>query len=100
MSSPEVDQVRIRRVPKFGVFIALGAVVGAIVSFVLTSLYPADPTVGFAATFAYVALFGVTAGAVVGAAIAILLDRLLARRAKTVAAERDVVAPPEDEPIS
>ncbi len=98
MSSPEVDEVRIRRVPKFGVFTALGGLIGAIASVIVTSLFPADPAVGVAATVGYVALFGVTAGLVLGATVAIILDRLLARRAKTVSAERDVVAPPEDEP--
>ncbi len=78
--------VRIRRAPRFSAFIVVGALVGLIVTLILTSLFPADPAVGFAATFGYFALFGVPIGAVIGAFIAILLDRTATRRASEVVA--------------
>lgn len=79
-------QVRIRRAPKFSVFIVLGAVVGALVTLILTSLFPVDPSVGFGALFGYFAFYGVTAGVLVGAITALVFDRVLARRATTVVA--------------
>jgi gas vesicle protein len=81
--------VRIRRAPKFLVFIVLGAVIGVIVALVSTVYFPVDPTVGFGATFGYFALYGIVIGALVGAVIAIVLDKLLSRRAKTITASVD-----------
>jgi H+/gluconate symporter-like permease len=81
--------VRIRRAPKFLVFIVLGAVLGVLVALLSTAYFPVDPSVGFGATFGYFALYGIVIGALVGAVIAILLDRLLSRRAKTVTASVD-----------
>ena len=87
MSTPTTDQVTVRRAPKIPAFIFLGAVVGVIVTLVLTSLFPADPSVGFGALFAYFALYGVTAGVVLGALVGIIIDRVSSRRAKTVSVE-------------
>jgi hypothetical protein len=91
----EKSEVRIRRAPKLPVFLILGAAVGAIATLVLTSLYPADPSVGFAATFGYFLLFGVPAGVVLGAVVGLILDAVSRRRARTVLAEREVVEPRE-----
>ena len=87
MSKQTTDDVTVRRAPKFPAFIIVGGGIGAIVTLILTSLYPADPSVGFGALFAYFALYGVTGGIVLGALLAIILDRVLARRAKTVTVE-------------
>jgi NhaP-type Na+/H+ or K+/H+ antiporter len=65
----------------------VGGGVGAIVTFILTSLFPTDPAVGFGATFAYFALFGVAAGVTIGAVVAIILDRVSVRRARSVSVE-------------
>jgi len=97
VSKPEVDEVRIRRAPKFPAFMVVGGAVGAIVTLIVTSQFPADPSVGFGALFAYFCLYGVTAGVVLGAVLAIILDRVSARRAKTVSVEREIVPPLEDE---
>jgi hypothetical protein len=72
---PRQSEVRIRRAPKMTAFLIVGGGLGAIVTFVLTALFPIDPEVGFFALFGYLALYGVTAGVVVGGVIAIILDR-------------------------
>ncbi len=87
MSKQNTDEVTVRRAPKIPAFLFVGAVVGAIVTLILTSLFPADPTVGFGALFAYFALYGITGGIVLGAVVGIILDRVSARRAKTVTIE-------------
>jgi hypothetical protein len=69
-------EVRIRRAPKYPAFMIVGGGLGAIVTFILTSLYPVDPKVGFGALFGYFALYGVTAGVLVGALLALLFDRI------------------------
>ncbi|MDP3209609.1 MAG: potassium transporter Trk [Rhodoglobus sp.] len=86
-----VSTVSIRRAPKIGAFIAVGAVLGALVTLVLTSLFPTDPSVGFVALFAYFALYGIPAGVLVGAVVALVLDRRSAKRAKSVDVTHDVV---------
>ena len=85
--------VTVRRAPKFGAFIIVGAGLGAIVTYIVTSLYPVDPSVGFVALFAYFALFGISGGAALGAVTAIILDRISSRRTRSVEAEHTTVEP-------
>ena len=87
MSDNSTDRVTVRRAPRIPAFIGLGAVLGVLVTLILTSLFPVDPAVGFGALFAYFALYGVTAGVVLGALVGIILDRISTRRAKTVEVE-------------
>lgn len=106
MSSPESDaaptesgtverrEVRIRRAPRIGVFLVLGGVLGVLATLVLTSLFEADPHVGFAASFGYFVLYGLPAGVLLGALVALLLDAISRRRARTVTVEHDVVDGP------
>ena len=84
-------EVRIRRAPKLGVFLLVGAAIGALVTLVLTSLFPADPNIGFAASFGYFLLFGAPAGAALGALVGLVIDRISVARARTVTVEREVV---------
>ena len=69
----------------------VGGLVGFLATLVVTSLFPADPLVGYAALLGYFSLYGITAGVLLGAVIGIVLDRRSRRRARTVAAERQVV---------
>ena len=87
----ETEQVRIRRAPKLGVFLVAGAVVGAFVTLILTSLFPADPNVGFAASFAYFCLYGVPVGLVVGALVGLAFDRRSVKKARTITVEHEQV---------
>jgi hypothetical protein len=89
--------VTIRRAPRVPVFLILGALLGFVVTLALTASFPTDPTVGFPATFGYFLLYGVPAGVVVGALVAVVLDRISARRARTVTVEHTTVDPLPDE---
>ena len=93
-------EVTVRRIPRYSRFLIIGAGLGAVATFILTASFPSDPKVGFGALFGYFLLFGVPAGAVIGAVAAILLDIGLTRRARTGLAERTTVdpLPNEDEP--
>lgn len=89
------DQVTIRRVPKYPTFIILGGALGVVVTLILTTSQPADPNVGYAALFGYFLLYGVPAGIVLGAVVALVLDLISRRRTRTATAEHTVVeAPP------
>lgn len=83
-------QVTIRRAPKVPVFLILGGALGAIVTLVLTMLQPADPAVGYPALFGYFLLFGLPAGVALGAVVALVLDGVSRRRARTATAELTV----------
>ena len=85
------SEVSIRRAPRIGVFLVIGALLGALVTLILTSLFEPDPNVGFAASYAYFCLYGIPAGVALGAAIALVLDAISKRRARTVTVARDEV---------
>jgi hypothetical protein len=87
VSAPETEKVTVRRAPKFPAFMIVGGGVGAIVTFIVTNLFPVDPAVGFLPLFGYFALYGITAGVVLGAVLALILDRVATRRAKQVDVE-------------
>jgi hypothetical protein len=93
--TPTHDEVTVRRAPKFSVFLLMGGALGVLVSLILTSLFPFDPSAGVASTYGYFALWGLTFGAAVGAVVAIVVDRVSLRRAKTLSAERRRVDAPE-----
>ncbi|MEO8529542.1 MAG: hypothetical protein ABI435_10740 [Pseudolysinimonas sp.] len=85
------SEVRIRRAPKIGVFLVLGAVVGMLGTLIATSMFPSDPAVGFLASFLYFCLYGIPAGVVLGAVIGIVLDVIATRRARTVTVAIDEI---------
>lgn len=85
------DRVSVRRSPKYPRFLVLGAGLGAVVTYIVTALYPVDPAVGFGALFGYFVLFGVPLGAAFGGLLAIALDVIGTRRARQLTAERTSV---------
>ena len=86
-STPTETQVTIRRAPKVPVFLILGGALGAIVTLALTMAQPADPNIGYPTLFGYFLLFGLPAGVLLGALVAIVLDIVSHRSVRTVAAE-------------
>ena len=80
-----------RRAPKIPAFMVVGGLVGLLATLVITPLFPADPQVGLPALVGYFSLYGITAGVVVGAVVAIVLDRLSQKRARLVEAEHEAV---------
>ena len=87
-------RVSVRRAPRIPVFLVLGAGLGAIAAYLLTSAFPIDQEVGFGATFGYFALWGVSIGLVVGGVTAVVFDVLSLRRAREVEAEREARSTP------
>jgi hypothetical protein len=96
------DEVTIRRAPKFGVFIVGGALLGFIATIIVVAVTmdidrgTKTETVGFWGLVGYFSLWGVTIGLALGAVVAVVLDRVLSRRAARLTAERIAVdMPPE-----
>ncbi len=82
------DEVRVRRAPKIPTFLIIGGALGAIATLIIASLYPTDPNVGFGVLVGYLMIFGVPAGVLIGALVALFIDRVSTRRARVIAAER------------
>jgi hypothetical protein len=93
------DQVTIRRAPRFSVFILGGAVLGFLVTVVVVLLTMGldrgdqQETTGFTGLVGYFSLYGVSIGMLVGALVAVVLDRTSTRRAARLTAERVTVDP-------
>lgn len=96
-SSDETVDVRIRRAPKLGVFLALGAALGLLAALVFTSVFEVDPNVGFTGTFAYIALYSIPLGIALAAIIGLVIDRVSKRRATTARAVHEMTAPEGDD---
>jgi hypothetical protein len=90
--------VRIRRAPKFSVFLVLGALIGVLASLILTASFPIDSSVGFGATFGYFAIYGLVGGILLGSLVALIFDRVSSRRSRTVGVTVDRLELPDDEP--
>jgi len=85
------DVVTVRRAPRYGRFITLGALVGAVVALILTFAFsgePAQPDLqpGFdkGQVFGFLLLLCGVIGAALGAVVALIIDRASAKRARAV----------------
>ncbi|MFD1720633.1 hypothetical protein [Amnibacterium endophyticum] len=97
MSDPRHEDVRVRRAPKVGVFLGLGAGIGAVVALLAVALTPPDPQVPTPQAFGFLLLLLAPLGALVLGAVAVLIDRIGERRARVVRAERTSGEPPADD---
>jgi hypothetical protein len=97
--TPEPEgRATFRRAPKLSMFLLVGGALGAIVTFILTAIFPIDPQVGFGPLVGYFMLYGIPAGVVLGAIVGLILDRRSRRRATGVSVERENVVESEPEP--
>jgi len=88
-AEPQEEEMRVRRAPKLAPFVLVGVAVGLVGTLLVTSLYPADPSVGFAVLAGYFSLYGVTAGLVLGIVVWLIFDRRSKREEKSARARRD-----------
>lgn len=100
--------VTVRRSPRYGRFLLIGAIVGVVVALILTTVFgpsadaeaTAAKTFSFGQVFGFMALVCIAVGGLLSGLLALLLDRTLGRRTRTYLAEHDTVGydEPEDEP--
>lgn len=87
-------QVQARLVPRYGRFMVLGAIVGAIGGWLWSRLGSSGPWLGSgpvidtSAVVPFLVGVGAVGGIVLGAVVAIVLERLVGRRRRTITAER------------
>lgn len=102
----ETSLATMRRVPRYGVFMGLGAIVGIIAALVLTFTGSFEPTPGGAVTYSAGQVFGFTLlyvvpiGIGLGAVVAMLLERATRRRDHVVRVDRERIITVDEHPDS
>ena len=94
-----IETVRVRRAPKYSVFLAVGAALGLLVAMILTFVFNGtggiSPNTGLvysqSQVFGFLALIFITVGIVAGGVTALILDRVLARRTREITVDRESV---------
>jgi hypothetical protein len=86
---PQQREAQVRRSPRLMAFVVVFGALGIFGTAVVTSLYPADPSVGFLALFGYFALYGITVSVTLGVVIWLVLDVRSRRRVRIVRMERE-----------
>ena len=87
-----------RRAPKYGVFLTVGALLGVLVALILsfgvgeeTTSPLTDVTYSSMQVFGFLALIGIAVGLAVGGFVALMFDRASRRRARTVNFDHETV---------
>lgn len=86
-------RVTVRRSPKYGVFMGIGAIIGVVAAWILSSistpgLDEAGRPVDTTPVIGLMIVIGVVVGAVLGGIVALIVDRSLMKGSRTVLAER------------
>jgi HAMP domain-containing protein len=89
-------RMHVRRSPKYGVFMALGALIGAVLAWWLSvtvppALDPAGEAVDTTPVIGLMLVVGFFIGGAIGALIAVMIDRAMSKRLTPVVAERTEV---------
>ncbi len=92
----QIESARLRRSPRYGVFLALGVVVGIVAALILTFAVggeqaSASTGVSYTTTqvFGFLCLFAIPIGMALSAGVALILDRSLSRRTRDVRVSHD-----------
>ncbi|REJ08526.1 potassium transporter Trk [Microbacterium bovistercoris] len=100
-ASRETVEARVRPVPRYGVFMGLGAVLGVIAALILTAVGSYEPSeaagVAYPAgqVFGFMLLWTAPIGVALGGVVALMLDRRARRHARVVRVQHEHVANPE-----
>ncbi|BDZ39679.1 potassium transporter Trk [Microbacterium suwonense] len=101
-AEPQTIEARVRPVPRFGVFLGLGAVLGVILAGILTAVgsyeksavvdvvYPPGQVFGFAL------LWTVPIGIALGGVVALILERTARRHSRVVRVEHERITEADD----
>ncbi|NII69620.1 potassium transporter Trk [Microbacterium ulmi] len=94
-----IETVRIRRSPKYSVFLVAGAALGIIVAMILTFSFTGttdeSPNTGMiysqGQVFGFLALICIAGGVALAGAVALVFDRTVGRRTRDVEVDRETV---------
>lgn len=107
-----IESARVRRAPRYGVFLVGGALLGVLVAVILTFAFgggPIEPgapagdksdytglTYSTPQVLGFLALIFAPIGLAVGGVVALILDRVVGRRTREVRIDRETVVEPHD----
>ncbi|MDJ0377231.1 hypothetical protein [Cryobacterium sp. PH31-L1] len=80
--------VTVHRAPRYRNFMLLGAVVGVLLALILTVSFPENDEYDRVQIFGFLLLGGLAIGTTLGAAVALIIDRVVGRSRMTVVADR------------
>jgi hypothetical protein len=95
--SHEIVEATVRRVPRYGVFMAIGVVLGIIVAGILTMVGNYEPSTVNAVVyppsqvFGFALLWTAPIGLALGALFAMLLERIARRHDRVVRVDRETI---------
>ena len=78
-SDRPVQRLRVRRAPRYEVFLGTGALLGLLVAVVAGSIGPVDPQTGRAKLIGYLAMALALLGGLLGGLVAVTLERFSRR---------------------
>lgn len=100
MSAPEAQEpleATMRRVPRFGVFMAVGVVLGVIAAVIITLTGSYEPSEALdviyppGQIFGFALLWTVPIGLALGGVVALILERIVRRHDRVVRVERETI---------
>jgi hypothetical protein len=97
-SPAERRDVTVRRAPKYVPFLILGALVGVAAAAVVAYAVPGDATFDPGAVFGFFLVMFAAAGAILGAALALVLDRRSLKRQEKAVVEVVPDSEPDTDP--
>ena len=95
--SPQTVEATVRRVPRFGVFMGIGVVLGVIAAGILTMVGSYEPSEAVnvvyppGQVFGFLLLWTVPAGLALGGVVGLIFDRLSRRHLRTVRVTQETI---------
>lgn len=95
--SHDVVEATVRRVPRYGVFMAIGVVIGIIAAGILTMVGSYEPSVAVdviyppSQVFGFALLWTAPIGLALGAVVAMVLERIARRHDRVVRVDRETI---------
>lgn len=97
-SPAERREVTVRRAPKYVPFLVIGALAGVVAAAIVAYAVPGDTTFDPGAVFGFFLVMFAAAGAILGAAVALLLDRRSVKRQQRAVVESVPDSEPDTDP--
>ena len=88
MSASSVESVTIRRAPKFFSFLVTGAILGLLVGLIWFAVAGNSSSADWASVLALISVIGLALGALLGVAVALVVERIFVAKTKRTTAAK------------